>query len=189
MAVPGRSIAYVDQSSTDVGEAVAFALDDGNWTESPTSFEVVRLPPDFTLTDGLNLGGVTECKMDYTIFVRGVNTEGAGEFLPLRWTVPSIATTGRTLYGLPTVYPVTAQIPALTAASVILQAAGLSPPAPGLKRAGPVGKCLVNDIAVNGTAARYGFEFLNKQIINSTNPPGFFRATHPGFEITIDTNS
>ena len=188
MAVPGRSIDYVDQSSTDVGEAVAFALDDGNWTENPTSFEVAKLPPDFTLTDGLNLGGVTECHMEYTIFVRGVNTEGAGEFLPLRWTVASIASTNRTLYGIPLVYPATPQIPAATAASVILQAAGLNPPAPGLPVAGPVGKLLVNDIAVNGTAARYGFEFLNKQLVVSAAGASFFRATNPGFEITIDTN-
>lgn len=193
MAVPERSIAYVGQSDIDLGLPVAFALDDGNWTESPTVFEVSTLPPGFTIDgagprEGLNLGGQTECKMVYTIFVRGVNAEGAGDFFPLQWDVASVAVTGRTLHGLPLVWPAAPQIPLGGGPSVIfLQLPGVSP-------SGPAGLLYVNDIgldggiSVDGTASKYGPAFKGLQLLPNGIANTFLRATKPGWEVIIDTN-
>ena len=191
MARPGRSQAYADQSDTEVGDPVAFVLDDSFWTESPTAFQVNKLPPSFTLdAAGLNLGGETGCQMDYTLFVRGVNSEGPGDWFPLRWTVATTAATEVTLYGLPVEWPATPQIASGTAASVLIVTPGLGTfgGAQGKQGAGAVGQVYVNDIAIDGTSQKYGSEMQNRQLIVSAGGASFFRATDPGWEILVDLN-
>lgn len=181
MAKPGRSSDYADQSSAEVGDAISFALDDSNWTENPTEFEVNVLPPGFTFAAG-SLGGIAGCKMLYIIFVRGINAEGAGEWFPLEWTVSTAGVTGRTLYGLPVEWPATPQHAAAGGAIVLFVVrTGRSP-------SGPIGVFYVNDIAIDGSAARYGDAFRGFQILASGVGATFLRASNPGWELIIDTN-
>lgn len=182
MAVPGRSLAYANQASAEVGDAIDFDLDDGNWTESPTSFEVALRPPGFLEDVPGTLNGVAGCKMLYIIFVRGINSEGVGEWFPLQWTVSTVATTARTLYGLPIAWPATPQHAAAAGAMVIRVAR------PGQAAYGAVGIFYVNDIDVDGTADRYGDSFRGFQILANGVGATFIRASVPGWEITIDTN-
>ncbi len=188
MAKPGRSIPYADEDDPDLETAVAFVLDDGNWTESPTRFEVNILPPGFTIdADGLNLGGQTECQMIYTIFVRGINSEGFGDWFPLQWDVVSVTPTGRTLHGLPLVWPAVAQHLSGTPAVIFVQRPGLTPSGFG-------GLLYVNDIgidgnvSVDGTASKYGPDFKSLQLLPSGTADTFLRATLPGWEVIIDVN-
>ncbi len=183
MAKPGRSGAYANQSSAEVGNAVSFALDDSNWTESPKSFEVNVLPPGFTIdAAGLNLGGVAGCKMLYILFVRGINAEGAGEWFPLQWIVSTAEVTGRTLYGLPIDWPATPQH-ALGAGAIVIRAVR-----PGQIAAGASGALYVNDIGIDGTSDIYTEDFRSSQILANGVGATFLRASVPGWEIIIDTN-
>lgn len=177
MAVPGRSLAYADQSTVGVGTAIAFALDDGNWTNSPTSFKINRLPPSFT-TDGQDLGGVSGCRMVYTLFVRGVNSEGFGAWFPLKWSVTA-AGTGRILYGVPVAWPGAAQHALGSAATIFVQAHGRRPTS---------GLFYINEVAIDGTSSKYGPDFVGYQILINGVANTFFRATEPGWEIILDTN-
>lgn len=188
MATPGRSPAYADQSTANVGVAISFALDDGNWTESPKSFEVNILPPGFTRT-GDTLDGLSGCQMVYFIFVRGINSEGAGDWFPLKWTVSSIDATGRTLYGLPLAWPATPQHPAAGPPISILEVRSGAG-----EQGSPIGVMFVNDIGfsngieIDGTAARYGDGFKGLQLISNSVGDTFLKASHPGWEVIIDTN-
>lgn len=187
MAKPGRSLAYANQASADVGDAISFALDDGNWTGSPKSFEVNVMPPGFLPLDGLlplggSLTGVAGCKMLYILFVRGINAEGAGDWFPLQWTVASVATTARTLYGLPIEWPATPQHAAGGGAIIIRVAR------PGQSAHGAIGVFSVNDIRIDGTADRYGDAFRGFQILANGVGATFLKASDPGWEIIIDTN-
>lgn len=181
MAVPGRTGAYVAQSSTDVGEAIAYGLNDAQWTNNPTSFEVNRLPSGFT-TDGQSLGGVAGCKMLYTLFIRGVNADGRSEWVPLLWTVPAVAEPSeRTLIGVPMDWPATAQ-------SLSGQAAVILVIGPGKGLATGPGLLYVNDGGVDGNATKYGPSFRGNQLILNGAADTFFRADAPGWEIIRDEN-
>ena len=179
MAVPGRSLVYADQASADVGDAIAFALDDGNWTESPTSFEVNKLPPGFTQV-AQALAGIAGCQMDYTLFVRGINSDGFGEWFPLRWVVTSVAVTGRTLLGLPLEWPGTAQHPSGGNAIIDVILAGLNP--------GLFGSMKLNDIAIDGTATTYTTQIQGCQFLLNGVGDTFLKASHPGWVVILDTN-
>ena len=180
MAVPGRSLAYADQASADVGDAIAFALDDGNWTESPTDFEVNKLPPGFTQV-AQALAGVAGCKMDYTIFVRGINSDGFGAWFPLRWVVSSIASTGRTLLGLPLEWPAAPQHPGGGTSAVIdVILAGLNP--------GLVGSMMLNDIEIDGTATTYTTRIQGEQFLLNGVGDTFLKASDPGWILILDIN-
>lgn len=180
MPVPGRSLAYADQASADVNDAIAFALDDGNWTESPTSFEVNLLPPGFTQV-AQALAGVAGCKMDYAIFVRGVNSDGFGDYFPLRWVVSSIASTGRTLLGLPLEWPVVAQHPLGGNATIDVFLAGHNP--------GLVGSMSLNDIAIDGTATNYTERIQGEQFLLNGVGDTFLKASDPGWVVLLDINA
>ena len=190
MAKPGRTGAYANQASAEVGDAIAFVLDDGNWTESPTFFEVNIAPPGFTRvapTPGFplsaaSLGGIAGCKMLYIIFVRGVNAEGAGDWFPLQWTVSTVATTARTLYGLPVDWPATPQH-VMGGGAMVLYVKR-----PGSSPVGPIGVFYVNDIALDGSATLYGAAFKGFQILANGVGATFLRASDPGWEVIIDTN-
>ena len=181
MAVPGRSLAYVGQTSADVGDVISFALDDGNWTGSPDSFEVNKLPPGFTVAAG-SLGGVAGCKMDYTLFVRGTNSEGTGEWWPLGWVVSSVASTGRTLFGLPLEWPAAPQhAGGGTRAVIDVISAGKNP--------GPFGSMLINDDAIDGTATAYTTGIQGEQFLVSDVGDTFLKASDPGWTVIIDINA
>ena len=180
MALPGRSLAYADQASADVGDAIAFALDDGNWTESPTSFEVAKLPPGFIQVVQA-LAGVAGCKMDYTLFVRGANSDGVGDWFPLRWVVASIAPTGRTLLGLPLEWPAAPQHPGGgTKATIDVVLAGHNP--------GKVGSMSLNDIEVDGTATNYTERIQDEQFLLNGVGDTFLKASDPGWVVILDIN-
>lgn len=189
MAKPGRSIAYADKSSAEVGDAISFALDDTNWTENPTSFEVNLAPPGFTLVGGtlgpnsaVSLGGVAGCKMLYNIFVRGKNAEGFGLWFPLQWTVSTAEATARTLFGLPLEWPATPQQAAGGSPSVIFtHRTGQSP-------SGARGIMYVNDIDVDGTAAKYNDSFRGLQLLSNGVGAVYLKASDPGWEVIHDTN-
>ena len=180
MAKPGRSLAYADQASADIDDVIAFALDDGNWTESPTSFEVNKLPPGFTQV-AQALAGVAGCKMDYTLFVRGINSDGAGDWFPLRWVVSSIASTGRTLFGLPLEWPGVAQHPAGGNATIDVVLAGHNP--------GPVGSMSLNDIEIDGTATKYTSRIQGEQFLLNGVGDTFLKASDPGWVVILDINA
>jgi len=180
MALPGRSLAYADQASANVGDAIAFALDDSNWTESPTGFQVNKLPPGFTQV-AQALAGVAGCKMDYTLFVRGINSDGAGDWFPLRWVVSSVASTGRTLLGLPLVWPAAPQHPGLGVSAVVdVVLAGHDP--------GPIGSMSLNDIAIDGTATNYTSRIQGEQFLLNGVGDTFFKASDPGWLVILDIN-
>jgi len=183
MAKPGRTGAYANQSSAEVGDPIAFNLDDGNWTDSPTEFEVDTLPPGFT-TNGQSLAGAAGCKMVYIIFVRGVNAEGFGDWFPLQWIVSTASATARTLYGLPVAWPALPQHPLGTPAVVYIKRATLG----GAQSSSGSGVLIVNDIAIDESASPYDASFLRSQLLLNGVGNTFLRATVPGWEIIIDTN-
>lgn len=197
MAVPSRSQPYTPQTSDEVGDAVSFDVNDGAWTENPTQFEINFLPPGFTFDGTQNLGGEAGCKMLYIIFVRALNADGLSDWKPLQWTVSTVETTGRTLYGLPTVWPSSPQHPSGSTAVLEVKLAGVavSPFTPSRSEgisegvAGSRGSLFMNDIAnVNGTSRVFTQSIQGVDIIVSGDGDTFLRASAPGWEVVIDVN-
>lgn len=181
MAIPSFSGPYTPQAET-ADDPVAFDVSAG-WTGA-TSFEIDTLPPGFTF-DSPNLGGFNFVNMNYTIFVRGVNADGAAPFEPLPWVVTGLGN-NRTLYGLSLDYQ--NLHPAGSGALVYMNRATES----GRQSPGGAGLMFINDIGDSnnrdGVADRYDSQFLVGQIQLNGVGDTFFRATLPGWEIIIDTN-
>lgn len=181
MAVPSFAGPYADQLNQVIDTAVAFDITAG-WTGAD-SFEVNTLPPGFTF-DGTNLGGVNRSLMDYTIFIRGVNADGAADWEPLHWTTAGAPATERVLWGLSLEYQTVN--PLGTASILYIETATRT----GRQSTWNAGLMFVNDVGDSidrdGTSARYDSSWVGSQILLSGGADTLVRASVPGWEIIID---
>ena len=177
MAVPLLTIPYASQNnvlSAPINVDIA-----PNWAGA-TSFEIASLPPD-TVYDSAttSIVGSATTEMLYTVYIRGVNSDGAGEWAPAIYTTTG-QITDRTLRGLSTEWQEVH--PAGSSAVIFIRQATIA--APG--NFSGTGRMLVNDLANDGNASIFSSTELYTQIVLNGGSSTWVRATMPGWEIIVD---
>jgi hypothetical protein len=174
MSVPTFSGPYTGQDDVVDVPVGAFDVSVG-WTGAKR-YEVAALPPGFAF-DGLDITGTPLVQMFYTLFIRGVNDEGPGDWAPLRWDATGGAASARTLWGLSLAFQ---NVHASGSGAVLFFKVATNEVS---------GVLLINDIARDGSASDYDASFRKSQIVLNGVANAFVRATVPGWEIIIDTSA
>ncbi len=178
MAIPVLDIPYITQIF-NISDPIDIDIS-LNWTGA-TSFEIASLPPDtsygiFTTS----IVGTATTLMDYIVFIRGINDDGAADWAPALWTTVGGASQ-RKLYGLSLDW--TNLHPAGSTGVIFIKQA--TKHAPG--NFSNTGVMLINDIGNDGNASIVPSTNLYSQIVVNGASDTYIRATYPGWEIIIDT--
>ena len=178
MAVPVLILPYVTQNFT-LSDPIVIDISP-NWTGA-TSFEIASLPPDTVYDSPITtIVGVATTEMNYTVYIRGVNSDGVGDWAPALYTTTG-QITQRILWGLSTEWQEVHT--AGTSAVIFIKQATIA--APG--NFSGTGRMLINDLANDGNSSIYPSNELYTQIVLNGGSDTWVRATMPGWEIIVDT--